>query len=349
MPGDPRPEHDTGQTGGGRFAALPGPDEAAHLCVTRANAISHRGTVTCCYANPVTALRDAWDPSPDLRPWNNTSVAVRWEPGHAAAQRRTAEYAAHSEREHRWLWSPWPCEGKGQPCAVAAQHQEQAAAEIAAAAAAASGITPADGPGGAAHAATPPGPDPGPPWRPAADVLTRPRRGRIVLDPCGLDQETVTTVAARLSSGLDGTLTVLGAASRGTSASRPGQRIALAALTMPASSAPAVLHAVSINAGASLPWVVIRYRQDGQDRYAACEQRGTHWLMTDVMLTRTEAATWLPAGAAPVAGPVPAAAAWLSRLTGQPPHAAGQASTVLAPPRYRPRPGYVPTRGRAAR
>src|SRR5215469_17663449 len=123
-PGRPRaPERRENPVSGGIV------DSLAHIEVTWGNAIS-RDSITCCYGDLATALRDAWNPGLGL--WNNTRVEVFWHPSHAGSRRRDAESSAHRPK---YLWQQCAC-GPGQ-CSLPARHAAQAHAEITAAAAAA--------------------------------------------------------------------------------------------------------------------------------------------------------------------------------------------------------------------
>ena len=215
---------------------MPGspPEAAAHLQVAWVNAISTRGGVSCCYEDPPTALRDAWNPGLEQNLWNNTTVSVRWHLSHEATRRRETEWAAHP----RWGWS---CECGPPPfsCLLSARHREEKRSEYAAAIAA-TGLSPMPGEE-TLLARLPPSPGSGPGWEPGPEILAMPRRGVILLATGHLDAQSVAIFADMLASGLDGGVTTR---KRGTSAAR---------LDFPASGLPPAIVGQPLPEGTSRP------------------------------------------------------------------------------------------------
>lgn len=186
-------------------------EDSGHIKVTWGNAIS-RDRVTCCYDDPATALRDAWDRELEL--WNNTYVEVSWHASHEGGRQREAESAGHRPAS---LWQ-WCACGPGR-CTLPERHWAAEHAEIAEAAAAA-GITPVPRPGYEGHliARVPERPGRAPGWRPGPGVLAAARRGGILVAGHARAGH-VSRLAGLLGRDLDGTLTVRG----GPGATAPGQ------------------------------------------------------------------------------------------------------------------------------
>lgn len=176
------------------------PEAAAHLQVAWVNAISTRGGVSCCYEDPPTALRDAWNLGLERNLWNNTTVSVRWHLSHEATRHREAEWAAHP----RWGWS-CECGPAPFPCRLSARHREEERSEYAAAIAA-TGLSPMPGEQ-TLLARLPPYPGTGPSWEPGPKILAMPRRGVILLSARHLDAQSMAIFTDMLASGLDGRVT----------------------------------------------------------------------------------------------------------------------------------------------
>jgi hypothetical protein len=176
-------------------------DSAAHLQVTWGNAISAVGSVSCCYDDPPTALRDAFNQELLRSLWNNTRIAVSWHLPHAETQRRNAERAAHPS----WITG---CACSGPRCLLVARHRQEEADELATASAAASlPLVPGDG---TLLARLPRPPGSGSAWKPSPEILAKPRRSAIVLVAWQLDKSRVDGFAAMLGSDLDGAVTIQG-------------------------------------------------------------------------------------------------------------------------------------------
>jgi hypothetical protein len=176
------------------------PDAAPHLTVMWQNAISSRGSLTCCYGDPATAVHDAWSQPLETAVANNTRVTVWWHPGHSAERQRDAEYAAHRNPSPR---AQWLCKCPG-PCLVRQRHRAETSAELAATA---SDLIPANGPDGKL-AQRPARLSVAGPWEPSPDLLAASRRGVILLTGRDASLEVLNRFTELLQDGLAGTVAV---------------------------------------------------------------------------------------------------------------------------------------------
>jgi hypothetical protein len=93
--------------------------DAPHVMVTWANAISTRRGVSECFASRDDALAAAADRTREQ--WNNTRVTIAWHEAHDRAEARSARRAAHAGHRHTWGFTCKEC------AAVSADRAESAA------------------------------------------------------------------------------------------------------------------------------------------------------------------------------------------------------------------------------